>query len=518
MAAMMDKTTTTTTTTTPRTRTSTTTTTPTTCNSNMTFNECELAILRERVDENETMIGSRVVNNQEVQRMIQIVENFLISKKLICYGGTAINNILPKDAQFYDYTSELPDYDCFSMHAYEDVQKLADIFKREKFDNIEARSGVHSGTYKLFVNFYAIADLTQLDPILFKSFHKETIVVAGIYYAPPNFLRLAMYKELSHPEGEISRWEKVLKRLTIFNEYFPLEPEKQCNYEEFQRKFTQSEDQGKEIYYLVRDSFIEQELVFFGGYAASMYAQYLRESERAPLKTVPDFDVFSIDPMKSALIVQDALKRHGIRRVTLQKEDAIQDFVPAHVRIYVGDDVVAIIHEPIGCHNYNEVEMKESGQTRAKVVRIATIDTMLNMYLIFSFSPVFRATKNRLLCMSALLFHVQQENRLKQKGVLKRFVFTCYGKDLTMQEMKQKKNELYSQLKKNRQSEAYRRQFLKYVPAGDDADADTNANAAANNKSLTQRRRRRPRRTPRRRSEDRGFVLGTRRLPFPRFL
>jgi hypothetical protein len=489
-------------------------TTTTTCNSKMTFNECELAILRERVDENESIIGRRVVNNQEVQRMIQIVENFLISKKLICYGGTAINNILPKDVQFYDYTSELPDYDCFSMHAYEDVQKLADIFKREKFDNIEARSGVHEGTYKLFVNFYAIADLTQLDPILFKSLQKETIVGAGIYYASPNFLRLAMYKELSHPEGEISRWEKVLKRLTLFNEYFPLEPEKQCNYEEFQRKFTLSDEQGKEIYYLVRDSFIEQELVFFGGYAASMYAQYLRESERAPLKTVPDFDVFSIDPMKSALIVQDSLKRHRIRRITLQKEDAIQDFVPAHVRIYVGDDVVAIIHQPIGCHNYNEVEMKEPGESRTRVVRIATIDTMLNMYLIFSFSPVFRATKNRLLCMSALLFHVQQENRLKQKGVLKRFVFTCYGKDLTVQEMKQKKNELYSQLKKNHQSEAYRRQFLKYVPAGDDDDA---ANSNRDNKSLTQRRRRR-RRTPRRRPADRFFVLGTRRLPFPRFL
>jgi hypothetical protein len=34
--------------------------------------------------------------------MIKIVEDFIIRKKLICYGGTAINNILPERDQFYN--------------------------------------------------------------------------------------------------------------------------------------------------------------------------------------------------------------------------------------------------------------------------------------------------------------------------------------------------------------------------------------------------------------------------------
>ena len=40
------------------------------------------------------------VNSKEVQTIIEIVENFIKKKDLICYGGTAINNILPKEDQF----------------------------------------------------------------------------------------------------------------------------------------------------------------------------------------------------------------------------------------------------------------------------------------------------------------------------------------------------------------------------------------------------------------------------------
>ena len=38
-----------------------------------------------------------------------------------------------------------------------------------------------------------------------------------IYYCPPNFLRMAMYLELSRPGGNVQRWEKILKRLILLN-------------------------------------------------------------------------------------------------------------------------------------------------------------------------------------------------------------------------------------------------------------------------------------------------------------
>ena len=169
--------------------------------------------------------GEKVASSPEIKKMIEIVEDFLIKKKLICYGGTAINNILPKEAQFYDKNYEIPDYDFFSHNALDDTKELADIFYKAGYLDVEAKSGVHGGTYKVFVNFIPMADITYIHKDLFQTLQKQAIKVAGIYYTPPDFLRMGMYLELSRPAGDISRWEKVLKRLNLLNEYHPMKVE-----------------------------------------------------------------------------------------------------------------------------------------------------------------------------------------------------------------------------------------------------------------------------------------------------
>ena len=68
----------------------------------MPFEECELAILRTAVDTAQEKIAKRVVASPAIKDMTEIVEEFIKKKGLVPYGGIAINNILPKDDQFYD--------------------------------------------------------------------------------------------------------------------------------------------------------------------------------------------------------------------------------------------------------------------------------------------------------------------------------------------------------------------------------------------------------------------------------
>ena len=131
---------------------------PTECTNKMTFDECELAILRQAVDSNEKIAGQKLASSDEIKKMIEIVEDFLKKKKLLCYGGTAINNILPKHAQFYNKEYEVPDYDFYSYNALDHAKELADIYYKEGYDQVEAKSGVHEGTYKVFVNFIKTFD------------------------------------------------------------------------------------------------------------------------------------------------------------------------------------------------------------------------------------------------------------------------------------------------------------------------------------------------------------------------
>jgi hypothetical protein len=67
--------------------------------------------------------------------------------------------------------------------------------------------------------------------------------------------------------------------------------------------------------------------------------------------------------------------------------------------------------------------------------------------------------------MAEFLFKVQQQNRLEQKGLLRRFSVNCYGTQLTMEKMREEKASKYKELKKHRGSKEWNWYFLKYVPA-----------------------------------------------------
>jgi hypothetical protein len=424
----------------------------------LSFADCELTILRMAVDKAEEKMGRRVVNSEDVQKIIDIVEEFIKRKKLICYGGTAINNILPEEDRFYNKEVELPDYDFFSQNALNDAKELANIYFKKGFIDVEAKSGQHHGTYKVFVNYMAVADITHLPKQIFLAIKSDTISVGGIMYAPPNFLRMSMYLELSRPAGDISRWEKVLKRLALLNKNYPI-TDINCNDVDFQREMEDKENENK-IYETTKNALINQGVVFFGGFANTLYSQYMPSNLKKKIENVADFDVLSNNPEQTAEVIKERLIDNGFKNIKILKQDAIGEIVPEHYEVKVGNDSILFIYKPIGCHSYNVLIMK------GKKVKVATIDTMLSLYLAFLYAnkPYYNQFIDRILCMSKFLFDVQQKNRLSQKGLLKRFSITCYGHQESVEEMKAEKALKYKELKKNNNKKMFEEWFLNYKP------------------------------------------------------
>jgi hypothetical protein len=431
---------------------------PEPCTSDMTFQDCELAILRQAIDEIEDVTKKVNANSDDVKKMIEIVEQFLRDKKCICYGGTAINNILPSELQFYDRDVEIPDYDFYSQTPVEDAIELANIFYKNGYADVEAKAGVHYGTYKVYVNFIPMADITILHEELFKNLSEDAIEIDGILYTPPNFLRMSMFLELSRPNGDVSRWEKVLKRLTLLNTHYPLESAN-CDTIDFQRTMdTKTDDVSSQIYFIVRDSLIEQKVIFFGGYASSLYARYMPHDRKHMIKSIPDFDVLCEETHLCATIVQQKLKDAGYGDSKIIKHDAIGEVIPEHYEVLVGEDTLAFIYSPIACHNYNEISLEN------KNIRVATIDTILSFYLAFTYTDKEKEYKERLLCMSQFLFDVEQRNRLSQQGLLKRFSLSCYGTQPTLESIRAEKAEVFRKLKNKRSGKEWDAWFLKYIP------------------------------------------------------
>lgn len=417
------------------------------CPKNVSFKDCELAILRKAVDLAEQTQGHELLNTPEIKKIIKIVEDFISHKKLIIYGGTAINNILPKYDQFYDYGYEIPDYDFFSKNALDDSKELADIYVKKGFSNIEAKAGVHFGTFKVFVNNIGIADITQLHPDIFKVIEKEAIEKKRMLYAPANFLRQSMYLELSRPNGDVSRWEKILKRLILLNKHYPLIHTK-CS---VQRNTELPLDETK-IFNIVKKCFVDEGLVFIGGYANALYSKYSKEHD---LKNLPDFDVLSNDPEKTCEQVKKKLRAEGFE-VRITKYDSVGELLNEHYSIQIHDEYIAFVYKPMACHSYNEFF---DGKDKLKV---GTIDTLLSFYLAFMYADKEYYDINRLVCLSTMLFNIQQHNRLKQKGLLKRFSVDCYGVQHTLSDIRNEKSKMKETLKKGTRN--YDEWFLNYVP------------------------------------------------------
>jgi hypothetical protein len=221
-----------------------------------------------------------------------------------------------------------------------------------------------------------------------------------------------------------------------------------------------------DIYNIVRDVFIKNRAVFFGGYANILYSRYMPKHQRRIVQKIPDFDILSEDPRELCEEVVRQLTAHKYTDVKYTKHAGVGEVISEHYDIRVGDEVIAFLYKPLACHSYNTIRIDsgERGKSGGVTIRIATIDTMLSFYLAFIYADRVYYDINRILCMSQFLFDVQQHNRLKQTGLLRRFSINCYGKQPTLESMRFEKTKKYEELKGKRDSREFEEWFLRYIP------------------------------------------------------
>ena len=415
--------------------------------------EKELDMLRGAVDKAQRRQGRAKLEDPSTKKIIGIVEQFISKQGLICYGGTAINNILPVGAQFYDKNTEFPDYDFYSPNALEDAELLANVYHNAGFSEVEAKAGVHHGTYKVYVNYIPVADITSLPKRLFHQLRKSALTVNNIKYAPPDFLRMSMYLELSRPDGDVSRWEKVLKRLTLLNRFYPMKKPR-CSKSRLLRKFEGSTEKGRAISRVILTKAAELGMVFFGGVATAKLT-----GNKVSLSD-PDFDLISPSAALESQQIVVALKTANLGEVSSKRRPGVWEIVPVHYEISVGKDIVAVVYQSLACHNYNFV------YNQGSEMRIATFDTMLSLWLAFLYDSRYSEYRQRIYCMAQSLFYLQKRSRLKKRGTLKRFGPTCIGEQPTLESVRADKAMKYEELRDDKSSAEWRSWFLNYKPTG----------------------------------------------------
>jgi hypothetical protein len=312
-------------------------------------------------------------HNPEIQYAIDIVGAFLRKKGRVCYGGTAINAILPKNLRFYDPQKDLPDYDFFTPNPEQDIKDIVKDLQEAGFSDVVERVGIHDGTHKILVNFMPIADISTLEPELYRVLYKRSIEKEGIHYSDPDFLRMMMYLELSRPRGQVERWGKVFERLTLLNAAFP---PKVCR--------TKTEDLVGHITIpltirkTLLDYVIENKRVLMGAEVISMYDWLLSKTR----KLHPTIHWFL---KKNGMIVfvspeaeRDAKRLKEIfssDKITKTVHEGKGELVPQRIVLSYDKMPFVEILQETACHSFTSLSLPGG-----KKLLVASLETMITFY------------------------------------------------------------------------------------------------------------------------------------------
>lgn len=373
-----------------------------------------------------------VAQDPATRDIISIVHEFIQHERVMCYGGTAINNILPPKDRFYDKTKDVPDYDFFSETPQKHAKKLADIIFQNGYKDTEVKPGLHLGTFKVFSNFLGVADISFLDKPIFDQLWEESIVKDDIHYVPPNFLRMSMYLELSRPRGDVTRWKKIFTRLTLLNKYYPIKCSAPA---ELQTDLVKNKDD-------IENVLVKENAVLLGFNAID----YKKSRDWCfPIDVL-------VDPENYDKLIEE------LKTVVDGTSKSYRDFnklLPEHTDIHKENHLIRV-YKANACHSYYEV-------SRAGL-KVASIPTLLQFFLATIYAPSHfkeNIPQSQFICTSQQLIELANKSGKKYKLLTP---INCVGHQESRIDMLKHKSELYAKLSGNKKSRQFFNNFFTYKP------------------------------------------------------
>ena len=361
-------------------------------------------------------------HNPELIRALKVVEAFLRRKRRVCYGGTAMNSILPRSKQFYNMELDLPDYDFFTPEMDDDIEDIVAMLRKAGFTEIYHKTGIHEGTKKILVNFTPIADITFISKPIFDVFLKRSVVRDGIHHTDPEILRMMMYLEISRPKGQVDRWQKVYERLQLINKIFPPTIEHSQTRKvsrEMRSVALQPDIKGAIFDFCIN----KQRNIFTGGLDA-----FYRKAVKSTI--TPHFDIkkytgpigfISADMQADAKDIRELLSiKHHAKAVL---HAAKGEIVPAYIEIFLNRMPVVLIIEETACHSYLSFPV-EGGRS----ISICSPDTLITLYYSLSiFTTAARAYIPNIQQQIRTLIVLAEKNRIAKNPNIPSFPLSCHG-------------------------------------------------------------------------------------------
>ena len=282
--------------------------------------------------------------------LLETVGDFIADKKnkLQLYGGYAINLLLPHRHKIYkEYT--INDFDCFCPNALKTANKLAVKLKKKGFEYIKIRKAMHNNTYKIYVNFITVLDITQIDKRLFDSFtkiaNKEKKTSIYKYYkeryqlAPYAFLMSNLHFELARPKASYFRWEKIYQRLQLFSKLID------SNHTQIETSSNNYDKDHENVCKLISSHAKKNSMPIIGEFALKLHGIKGFSSH--------SLSILSMDIDKTKIELMKIFKSANINNVVIKKSEKYPELINPMYNIYLNNiQISSIMNASTDCYSY----------------------------------------------------------------------------------------------------------------------------------------------------------------------
>ena len=292
--------------------------------------DTHLSSLKDLIKQRKT--DDQLKEYKKYKPIYDLIYAIIRKKKLIIYGGVAINALMPAGQKIYEKRT-LSDIDVFSLDAEKDALDMADELHRSGVQFVKVTPGMKPGVFKVTAELRQIVDVKQIDPVYYeflmsrikgprklltnphgKTFRTPQYVQKGINYVPIEHCFWAFHKELAMPESSFFRWQKVFERYAAFyNNYrfATIEPRyKELNFPKYIADSVP--DEVKDIYIRLRDWAKKSRLPIIGNYGVGLHLGMNQDSKKpfecCFLPHTPFIDMLTLDMTKTLAQIKRAFK------------------------------------------------------------------------------------------------------------------------------------------------------------------------------------------------------------------
>ena len=377
----------------------------------------QMEILQNVAEEAQQKLDWSIAHDSSILKAVEIVETFLKKTRRVCYGGQAINAHLPEKLKFYNPEYDIPDYDFFTPDPETDLKLLVSLLKKEGFEDIHKKPGVHEGTQKVYVNYVPIADITAIEPALYAKYSANPLIVNGIHYLHEDLLRMLMYMELSRPRGEVKRWTKVYERLLLLNAVKPI---RRCTERTPKIRSLPPKLREKLLAYI-----INEQKILAGAEVGFVYRSFREQPTSLEwiLHTGGPILLFSRNLEEESSTLKTLLGKG----VTVQQKEGYGEYIPSRAILRKNGRIIVCLIEEIACSSFNEIPISD-----LEVLRVASLDTLIYLYLLLGLLTDETKTLGiSLLCVAQRFIELSARIRASNNSRFPLFSITCTGHQKT---------------------------------------------------------------------------------------